>query len=79
VLAGVCGTDPFRIIPNFLDDLTRLGFAGVQNFPTVGLIGRALRLIVTYTPGGEEQALTVQPGFARHPAGDIVAWTRTGA
>jgi hypothetical protein len=39
---------------------------------------RALRLIVTYTPGGEEQALTVQPGFARHPAGDIVGWTRSG-
>jgi len=40
---------------------------------------RALRLIVTYTPGGEEQALTTQPGFARHPAGDIVGWTRSGA
>ena len=37
VLAGVCGTDPFRIMPVFLADLLRLGFAGVQNFPTVGL------------------------------------------
>ena len=38
VLAGVCGTDPFRRMPVFLDQLKALGFAGVQNFPTVGLI-----------------------------------------
>ncbi len=38
VLAGVCATDPFRRMDPFLDDLKRLGFAGVQNFPTVGLI-----------------------------------------
>ena len=38
VLAGVNGTDPFRNMDVFLDELTRLGFAGVQNFPTVGLI-----------------------------------------
>jgi predicted TIM-barrel enzyme len=37
VLAGVCGTDPFRIMPLFLRQLKELGFAGVQNFPTVGL------------------------------------------
>src|SRR5256885_12081048 len=37
VLAGVCGTDPFRLMPVFLADLRRLGFSGVQNFPTVGL------------------------------------------
>lgn len=37
VLAGVCGTDPFRLMPVFLDELARMGFAGVQNFPTVGL------------------------------------------
>jgi len=37
VLAGVCGTDPFRLMPVFLDELKRIGFAGVQNFPTVGL------------------------------------------
>jgi predicted TIM-barrel enzyme len=37
VLAGVCGTDPFRLMPVFLDELRRIGFAGVQNFPTVGL------------------------------------------
>jgi predicted TIM-barrel enzyme len=38
VLAGVCGTDPFRLMPVFLDELQRIGFSGVQNFPTVGLI-----------------------------------------
>jgi predicted TIM-barrel enzyme len=37
VLAGVCGTDPFRSMPVFLEELKRLGFSGVQNFPTVGL------------------------------------------
>jgi predicted TIM-barrel enzyme len=37
VLAGVCGTDPFRLMPVFLDELQRMGFSGVQNFPSVGL------------------------------------------
>ena len=38
VLAGVNGTDPFRQMGVFLDELKRIGFCGVQNFPTVGLI-----------------------------------------
>ncbi|HAA75675.1 TPA: hypothetical protein DCE37_11190 [Candidatus Latescibacteria bacterium] len=38
VLAGVCGTDPFRQMPVFLKEVRDIGFAGVQNFPTVGLI-----------------------------------------
>jgi predicted TIM-barrel enzyme len=37
VLAGICGTDPFRQIPIFLKQVKEIGFAGVQNFPTVGL------------------------------------------
>jgi len=37
VLAGVCGTDPFRLMPVFLRQLKQMGFSGVQNFPTVGL------------------------------------------
>jgi predicted TIM-barrel enzyme len=37
VLAGVCGTDPFRLMPVFLEEIKRVGFSGVQNFPTVGL------------------------------------------
>jgi predicted TIM-barrel enzyme len=43
VLAGVCATDPFRLMPVFLDEVVRLGFAGVQNFPTVGLIDGLFR------------------------------------
>ena len=43
VLAGVCGTDPFRTMPVFLAELVRLGFAGVQNFPTVGLVDGTFR------------------------------------
>ncbi len=37
VLAGVCGTDPMRLMPLFLQQLKQMGFSGVQNFPTVGL------------------------------------------
>jgi len=43
VLAGVCGTDPFRQMDVFLPELKRLGFSGVQNFPTVGLIDGIFR------------------------------------
>jgi predicted TIM-barrel enzyme len=43
VLAGVCGTDPFRLMPVFLRRLKDIGFAGVQNFPTVGLIDGTFR------------------------------------
>src|SRR4051794_12155369 len=43
VLAGVCGTDPFRLMDVFLEDVERAGFAGVQNFPTVGLIDGVFR------------------------------------
>ncbi len=43
VLAGVCGTDPFRIMPVFLKQLKEMGFSGVQNFPTVGLIDGVFR------------------------------------
>ncbi len=43
VLAGVNGTDPFRNMDVFLDDLKRIGFSGVQNFPTVGLIDGTFR------------------------------------
>lgn len=43
VIAGVNGTDPFLILDHFLDHLKALGFAGVQNFPTVGLIDGTFR------------------------------------
>jgi predicted TIM-barrel enzyme len=43
VLAGVCGTDPFRLMPSFLRGLKEMGFSGVQNFPTVGLFDGTFR------------------------------------
>jgi predicted TIM-barrel enzyme len=43
VLAGVCGTDPFRVMRPFLEEVRRAGFSGVQNFPTVGLIDGIFR------------------------------------
>ena len=43
VLAGVCGTDPFRLMPVFLRQVKELGFSGVQNFPTVGLFDGTFR------------------------------------
>ncbi len=55
VLAGVCATDPFRSMPAFLDELQRLGFAGVQNFPTVGLIDGDLRANLEATGMGYDK------------------------
>lgn len=43
VLAGVCATDPFRLMPKFLDEIKTTGFSGIQNFPTVGLIDGTFR------------------------------------
>jgi predicted TIM-barrel enzyme len=43
VLAGVCGTDPFRLMPVFLKQIKDMGFSGVQNFPTVGLFDGKFR------------------------------------
>ena len=44
VIAGVCGTDPFRSMDYFLKQIRDIGFSGVQNFPTVGLIDGVFRL-----------------------------------
>jgi predicted TIM-barrel enzyme len=52
VLAGVCGTDPFRIMPYFLRQLKEMGFSGVQNFPTVGLFDGTFRQNVEETGMG---------------------------
>jgi predicted TIM-barrel enzyme len=54
VLAGICGTDPFRLMPVFLPELARLGFSGVQNFPTVGLIDGEFRANLEATGMGYE-------------------------
>ncbi len=43
VQAGVCGTDPFRLMPVFIKQLKEMGFTGIQNFPTVGLIDGTFR------------------------------------
>jgi predicted TIM-barrel enzyme len=55
VLAGVCGTDPFRQMDVFLDEIARLGFSGVQNFPTVGLIDGRFRAGLEETGMGYER------------------------
>ncbi len=52
VLAGVCGTDPFRLMPVFLEEIKRVGFSGVQNFPTVGLYDGQFRLNLEETGMG---------------------------
>ncbi|KAK3355592.1 TIM-barrel-protein domain-containing protein [Neurospora tetraspora] len=52
VLAGVCGTDPYVSMPRFLSQLRDLGFAGVQNFPTVGLIDGTFRAALEETGMG---------------------------
>jgi predicted TIM-barrel enzyme len=52
VLAGVCGTDPFRLMPVFLRELQAMGFDGVQNFPTVGLIDGVFRVNLEETGMG---------------------------
>jgi predicted TIM-barrel enzyme len=52
VLAGVCGTDPFRLMDRFLREVQDAGFAGVQNFPTVGLIDGTFRVNLEETGMG---------------------------
>jgi predicted TIM-barrel enzyme len=58
VLAGVCGTDPFRLMPVFLREVKEAGFTGVQNFPTVGLIDGTFRQNLEET--GMSYALEVE-------------------
>lgn len=55
VLAGVCGTDPFRIMSKFLKQLKEMGFVGVQNFPTVGLIDGTFRANLEETGMGYDK------------------------
>jgi predicted TIM-barrel enzyme len=55
VLAGVCGTDPFRLMPVFLKQLKEIGFSGVQNFPTVGLIDGDFRANLEATGMGYDK------------------------
>jgi predicted TIM-barrel enzyme len=88
VLAGVCGTDPFRLMDRFLDQVQAAGFAGVQNFPTVGLIDGVFRANLEETGMGyglevEMIALAKQRGLLTAPyvfdAETAEAMTHAGA
>ncbi|MBW0001694.1 MAG: phosphoenolpyruvate hydrolase family protein [Verrucomicrobia bacterium] len=57
VLAGVCGTDPFRLMPRFLRQVGEAGFSGVQNFPTVGLIDGTFRANLEGTGMGYDKEI----------------------
>jgi predicted TIM-barrel enzyme len=59
VLAGVCGTDPFRMMPKFLQQLKSMGFCGVQNFPTVGLIDGTFRANLEETGMGYDKEVAM--------------------
>ncbi|QDV33619.1 TIM-barrel signal transduction protein [Tautonia plasticadhaerens] len=59
VLAGVCGTDPFRLMDRFLVEVRAAGFAGVQNFPTVGLIDGQFRRGLEETGMGYDREVSM--------------------
>jgi predicted TIM-barrel enzyme len=88
VLAGVCGTDPFRVMKLFLREIDRTGFSGVQNFPTVGLFDGTMRTNLEETGMGyglevdmireaHEQGLLTTP-YAFNPD-EAAAMARAGA
>jgi predicted TIM-barrel enzyme len=88
VLAGVNGTDPFCLFDHFLDQLKAMGFAGVQNFPTVGLIDGTFRANLEetgmgYGPEVEMIALAHRKDLLTTPyvfsAADAKAMTKAGA
>ena len=88
VLAGVCGTDPFRLMDRFLGQIEQTGFAGVQNFPTVGLIDGTFRANLEETGMGynlevEMIRLAHERGLLTAPyvfdAATTEAMTRVGA
>jgi predicted TIM-barrel enzyme len=57
VLAGVCASDPFRLMDKFLDEVKAAGFSGVQNFPTVGLIDGNFRANLEETGMGYQHEI----------------------
>ena len=88
VIAGICGTDPFREMDVFLDEVQRIGFSGVQNFPTVGLIDGLFRQNLEETGMGfglevEMIRLAAQKGLLTTPyvfsEADAAAMAKAGA
>jgi predicted TIM-barrel enzyme len=88
VLAGVNGTDPFLLRDRFLRELAEVGFAGIQNFPTVGLIDGVFRANLEETGMGYQLEVELIEAAARADllttpyvfnAADAVAMTRAGA
>jgi len=88
VLAGVCGTDPMRLMDRFLEQIRQAGFAGVQNFPTVGLIDGTFRANLEETGMGyglevEMIRLAAERGLLTAPyvfdVSEAEAMTRAGA
>ena len=65
VLAGVCATDPFMLRDQFLRELKELGFAGIQNFPTVGLIDGTFRANLEETGMGFGKRSSASPRHTR--------------
>lgn len=57
VLAGVCASDPFRLMDKFLDQIKATGFSGIQNFPTVGLIDGTFRANLEETGMGYQHEI----------------------
>ncbi|KPV59845.1 hypothetical protein QJ48_08715 [Paenibacillus sp. A3] len=88
VIAGVCGTDPMRVMGRFLKQIKNEGFVGVQNFPTVGLIDGNFRMNLEETNMGydkevemirlahEEDLLTTPYVFSEQ---DAIKMTNAGA
>ena len=89
VQAGVCGTDPFRLMPVFLKQLKEMGFTGVQNFPTVGLFDGKFRANLEATGMGYDKevemiapgapAWTCSPRPTSSPSKRRRRWRRPGA
>ncbi|KAM3512645.1 hypothetical protein MY11210_003739 [Beauveria gryllotalpidicola] len=88
VIAGVCGTDPFLNMTHFLGQLKKMGFAGVQNFPTVGLVDGNFRENLEETGMGYDKEVALiseasKMGLLTTPyvfnAEDAVAMTDAGA
>lgn len=88
VLAGVNGTDPFILMPQFLAELKAMGFSGVQNFPTIGLFDGVMR--VSFEETGMGYGLEVDMIAEAHKLdllttpyvfnpGEAVAMTKAGA